>query len=113
MCVFCKQSEKYFYNLWHGDGEGEGEAHMCLHPEQEEAGAGAGVGKDVRKGESNDRGKEKLPRQMESFWPNEMRTTSVVGRLVGSGNCCLGTGWGLGNGYDNFYDSRLIEMRMY
>lgn len=111
MCVFCKQSEKYFYNLWHGDGEGE--AHMCLHPEQEEAGAGAGVGKDVRKGESNDRGKEKLPRQMESFWPNEMRTTSVVGRLVGGGNWCLGTGWGLGNGYDNFYDSRLIEMRMY
>lgn len=78
MCVFCKQSEKYFYNLWHG----EGEAHMCLHLEQEKA--GAGVGKDVRKGESNDRGKEKLPRQMESFWPNEMRTTSV-GRLVGVG----------------------------
>lgn len=52
---------------------------------------------------------------MESFWPNEMRTTSVEcgGEACGGGNWCLGTGWGLGNGYDNFYDSRLIEMRMY
>lgn len=76
MCVFCKQSEKYLCNV-------DGGKHMCcaLHAR------GGGV-RLRQRGSAED--KEILPRQMESFWPNEMRTRRRVEGLLG-----------LGNGYDN------------
>lgn len=57
MCVFCKQSEKYLCNV-------DGGNHMCFLACQ---------------GKRKSRGEEILSKQMESFWPNEMRTRRVEG----------------------------------
>lgn len=79
--------------------------HTCAYSQSRSRKIRKERGKATIEEKKNCRGKWKAFGQMRCG----QRVWSMLGCVVGveSGK------WGLGNGYDNFYDSRLIEMRMY